>query len=115
MARQLEFIKDEVLVQDIHGFTGAIAVVKGRWKVKCTDYPNGFSYHRFYKVFDDDTLTLETFVALDDVTDEMLETWVVGDVSEDTKQKIYQAALPVIRQTHFEAGLTRHYRNPSLG
>ena len=98
MARQIKFIKDEVLVRDIHGFTGAITVVKGRWKVgvptTLTAVPPLLqSIRRRYT-------HVETFVALDDVTDEMLEIGV-GDVSR-TKQKIYQAALPIIRQTHLK-------------
>lgn len=115
MAFNREFIVDQVKTHDsIHGFENAIALIKARWKITHSDYPNGFAYHVFQKYFHHDTYTLETFVPIEDVTDAMMEQWVSEGISPEAMNEIYNAAFPVIQATDAEVGLTTHFHNPAF-
>jgi len=115
MAFSTEFIVDQVKVHpDLHGFQNAIALIRARWKITNSDHPDGFAYHMFEKAFNEDVYTLETFVAVDDVTDAMMESWLTSALTADTVLRIKMNALPRIEFTHEEARLTVHYVNPEL-
>jgi len=112
MAYNLEFIVDQVKVHpEIHKFVNGIALIRARWKITNTDYPDGFAYHLFQKSFSHDSYTLDTFVAAEDVTDAMMEEWVTGDMHADTKQRIKMASLQQIMFSHEEAQLTTYFEN----
>lgn len=112
MAFSREFIVDQVKVHDsIHGFENAIALIKARWKITHSDYPNGYAYHAFHKYLHHDTYTLETFVPIDQVTNEMMEQWVSADITPEVLNSIYTAALPFIQMKDAEAGLTTYYES----
>ena len=112
MAYNLEFIVDQVKVHpEIHQFVNGIALIRARWKITNTDYPDGFAYHLLQKSFSHDSYTLETFVPAEDVTDAMMEEWLTGDMHANTKQNIKMASLQQIMFSHEEAQLTTYYEN----
>jgi hypothetical protein len=115
MAFNKQFIVDQVKTHDnIYGFENAIALIKARWKITHSDYPNGFAYHAFHKYFHHDTYNLETFTPIQDVTDAMMEEWVSGAISPEAMNEIYNAAFPYIQATDAEHGLTTYYQNPEV-
>jgi hypothetical protein len=113
MAYNTEFIVDQVKVMDeIHQFQNAVTLVKARWRITNTDYPNGEAFHVFHKYFYHDTLEAETFVPIEDVTDAMLEQWVTGGITVEAREAIYARAMVQIQVSHAEHGLTTYYQNP---
>ena len=113
MAFATEFIVDVVKTHDnIHGFENAIAVIKARWRITHTDYPNGEAFHGFHKYFHHDTYELETFTPIQDVTNEMMEQWVTSAITPETREAIFHRAFTQIQVTDAEHGLTTHYQNP---
>ncbi len=58
-----------------------------------------------------DAITKETFISIDDVTDEQLEAWCISGISNNTIEEIQMHNLPVIQQSHKLAQMTTHYEN----
>jgi len=113
MAFNREFIVDQVLTHDqIDDMQNVIAVIKARWKITHSDYPNGFAYHAFNKYYYEGDFDLDNFIPIEDVTDAILEQWVTSSMVPDTVNEIYVAAMPLIRAKDAEHGLTIHFQNP---
>jgi hypothetical protein len=114
MAFQREFIKYEVLTRDeIDGFSNAIVSISAAFKITNTEFPNGFAYHSMEKLFPDSSYELETFIPIEDVTDAMMEEWLVADYSADVLANINMHALATIKKTHEKHGLTTYYKRES--
>ena len=112
MSYSREFIKDKVLKYDeYYGWENAIAFIYARWKITNSQYPDGFAYHYFQKELNVDAITKETFISIDDVTDEQLEAWCISGISNNTIEEIQMHNLPVIQQSHKLAQMTTHYEN----
>ena len=115
MSYTREFIKDKILTHDeYYGWQNTIAVIYARWKITNSQYPDGFAYHYFHKELDVDAITQDTFIAIDDVTDEQLEAWCVAGLSNNTIVEIETHNLAEIQARHKMAQLTEHYTNPDL-
>ena len=115
MSYTREFIKDRLLTHDSHAiWSDVIAVVYARWKITNSQYPDGFAYHYFQKELDVNAITQDTFIAIDDVTNEQLETWCVAGLSNNTIVEIETHNLAEIQHRHKMAQLTEHYTNPDL-
>ena len=111
MAYNREFIKYEVLTHaEIHGFTNAIAYIRAALKITNTDFPNGVAYHAMEKLFPDSSYERETFIPIEDVTDAMMEEWLLADYPAEVLANIDLHALANIKKTHEKHGLTTYYR-----
>lgn len=112
MAFNRQFIVDQVKVYpEIHKFVNGIGLIRARWRITHTDHPDGYADHLFEKAFHHDSFELDTFVAIDDVTDAMMEEWLTADMLEATKQRIMMANLERIRRSHEEAQLSTYFEN----
>lgn len=115
MSYAREFIKDKVLTHDsYYGWDNAVAVVHARWKITNSQYPQGFAYHHFMQELDVDHIERDTFIAIADVTDAILETWCTRHLGNNNIVEIETNSLAEIQRCHRMAQLTTHYKNPDL-
>jgi|TARA_B110000908_G_C10115593_1_gene385111 hypothetical protein len=111
MAYAREFIKDTVLTHDeYYGFANAIAVIRGRWRITNTQYPNGFAYYPISAKLDLNSMAPDTYTAIADVTDAQLEAWCAAGMTANTITEIETSVLPIIKDKHELAALTTHYQ-----
>ena len=115
MSYTRKFIKDRLLTHDeYYGWQNAIAVIYARWKITNSQYPDGFAYHYFQKELNVDAITQDTFIAIDDVTDEQLEAWCVAGLSDNTIVEIETHNLAESQARHKMAQLTEYYTKPDI-
>ena len=115
MSYTREFIKDKILTHDSYAiFSNVIAVIYARWKITNSEYPNGFAYHYFHKELNVSAVTGQTFILIENVTDEQLEAWCISGLSNNTIVEIETHNLAEIQARHKMAQLTEYYTNPDI-
>ena len=112
MSYSKEFIKDKIFVHtEYYGWENAVAVVCARWKITNSQYPDGFAYHYFEKELDVNSITRETFVNIDDLTDADFEAFCAEGLTINSVCEIEMDALAEIRRSHWMATLNTYYEN----
>jgi hypothetical protein len=112
MAYAREFIKDTVFVHDeYYGYVNAIAVIRGRWKITNTQYPNGFAYYPVSVKLDLTVMTPDTYTEIADVTDAQLAAWCAAGTTANTMTELETSVLSIIKDKHELASLTTYYQN----
>lgn len=115
MAFAKQFVVDLVKTHDnYYGWPNAVGFVRAHWNITHSDYPSGEAKHYFVAELDVDAITADSFVAIDDVTDAILEQWVTGGMTSEDVLGIENNAISLIRSSHFIESLTTHYTNPNL-
>ena len=105
-----QFEKLRILTQDTMGdYKNVIVFVSGHWYIRHPEYPLGAATHYIEQELDLSGLSPETFIPAEDVTDKQLEEWLSSRLSEETIERSYAAALPVIRKSHKMNSLTVFY------
>lgn len=115
MAFNKQFVVDVVKVHDNYfGWENAVALVQARWIITHSEYPLGQATHVFTQELDCESITEESFIAIDDVTDADYERWVTASLNPQTVASIEDHSLNYIKKTHRIASLTTHYTNPDM-
>ena len=115
MSYTREFIKDRLLTHDSHAiWSDVIAIVYARWKITNSEYPDGFAYHYFQTELNVSAATGQTFIPIENVTDEQLEAWCIFGLSNNTIVEIETHNLAEIQYRHKLAQLTEYYTNPDI-
>lgn len=113
MAFTKEFVVDLVKTHDnYYGWPNLVQFVQAHWKITHSSYPDGEAVHYFVKELNVDEVTEETYLAIDEVTDSVLEQWVTADLTADEVTAVENHSISIIRSSHFRSSLTTHYQNP---
>ena len=114
MSVNAKFIVDKVDVyEEYYGWSNVVSRVNARWELTHPDYPDAKVYHIFFFTLDPTAIQQESFVPIEQATDEVLEQWCLATVSAETMQEIKVAAIPALRYQQQGKGLTTYYSNPA--
>jgi hypothetical protein len=115
MGIETKFILDKLKVKEsLDELENIICVIQARWEMTNPDYPNGVSYHSFYKVFDYNTVEPADYLPIKEITDEKLEEWCLAEIDNDQINAIYMSAESQIIKTHKESELIDYYVNEDI-